>query len=147
MKSLLRQLAVFVVILSALVLPPGAGKAAEDKNAGLFVNLTSLDTGMAGHALVFADKALKRGHPVVVFLNHKAVLIAAKSVPHAAYHGKPLAEHLKVVIGAGGKVIVCQMCLTDHGMKETDLMEGAVRGSTELVHGYLFDPAYKVMSW
>ena len=121
--------------------------AAEDPNAGLFVNLTSGDTGMAGHALVFAGKALKRGHPVVLFLNHKAVLIAAEGMPQTSYQGKSLTDHLNDLITNGAKVIVCQMCMKMHGMTEAHLIDGAVRGQPDLVQGYLFDPIYKVMSW
>ncbi|WP_161973706.1 DsrE family protein [Hwanghaeella grinnelliae] len=121
--------------------------AAEDPNAGLFVNLTSGDTGMAGHALVFAGKALKRGHPVVLFLNHKAVLIAAEGVPQTSYQGMTLTDHLTALITDGAKVIVCQMCMKMHGMTEAHLIDGAVRGEPDLVQGYFFDPIYKVMSW
>jgi len=134
---------VFAIVFGTV----SASQAAEDPNAGLFVNLTKLDSGTAGHALVFAAKALKRGHPVVVFLNHKAVLIAAEGVPHPSYQGQKLDKHLAALLADGAKVIVCQMCMKGHGMVEPNLIDGAVIGNPELVQGYLFDPKYKVMSW
>lgn len=145
MKTPTRWLAAFVMI--ALAIAPSAGQAVEDKTMGLFVNLTTLDNGMAGHALVFSRKALERGHPVAVFINHKAVLIAAEGVPQASYQGQTLHKHLGELIAKGAKVIVCRMCMAGHGMTEMDLMEGAVQGNPELVHEYLFDPKYQVMSW
>lgn len=147
MRLLSKSFAALLVLTSALMMAPAASEAVEDKAAGLFVNLTTVDRGMAGHALVFAGKALKRGHPVAIFLNHKSVLIAAEGVPHPSFQGKTLAEHLTELATNGAKVIVCQMCMDGHGLTEADLIEGAVRGTPELVHRYLFDPAYKVMSW
>ena len=147
MTSHSRPLTALVLLVFALVMAPATGKAAEDKTAGLFVNLTTLSRGMAGHAFVFAGKALKRGHPVAIFLNHKAVLIAAEGVPHPSFQGRSLAKHLTGLIADGAKVIVCQMCMMGHGMTEADLIDGAVRGTPEMVQGYLFDPAYKAMTW
>ncbi|MCP5373870.1 MAG: DsrE family protein [Hyphomicrobiales bacterium] len=147
-RSLARSLALSLALALTLVLTLGSPAArAADNGSGLFVNLSSLDTGLAGHSLVFAGKALKRGHPVVVFLNHKAVLLAADGVPQASYQGKSLNMHLADLMAAGGKVIVCQMCMAAHGMTEAHLVDGAMRGNPELVQGYLFDPVYKVISW
>jgi len=135
------------VIVIALATAPAASNAAEDKAAGLFVNLTTMQTSMAGHALAFADSALKRGHPAVIFLNHDAALIAAEGVPQTSFQGKSLTDRLNDLIAAGAKAIVCRMCMEGHGMTEPNLVKGAVSSNPELVHGYLFDPAYKVMTW
>ena len=147
MKSMNMRLAAFVMAAFALLASPIASQAAEDKNAGLFVNLTTLDTSRAGHALMLADGARKRGHPVVIFLNHKAALIAAEGVPHPSFKGRTLDQLLTTAIADGATVVVCKMCLDDHGLTEPNLVEGAVISSPEVVHGYLFDPAYKVMTW
>lgn len=147
MKSLRQGLAVVALVFFALSLAPSAGNAAEDKNAGLFINLHTFSGGSAGHAFVFAKKAMEGGHPVAIFLNHKAVLIAAEGVPQTSYQGQTLTKHLTDLIAKGAKVIVCQMCMAGHGMNEAQLVDGAVRGTPEMLYSYLFDPTYKVISW
>jgi sulfur relay (sulfurtransferase) complex TusBCD TusD component (DsrE family) len=123
--------------------------AKEDKSMGLFINLTTIGKGQAGHALHFAEKQLKRGHPVTIFLNQKAVLFAAKATPMAPWpmSGKTLREMLGDLIANKAKVIVCQMCAKMQGVKEADLIEGAMLGNPELVADSLFDPSYQVISW
>lgn len=123
--------------------------AAEDPNTGLFINLFSVDAVPAGHAFEFAGKQLKRGHPVAVFLNGKAVWIAAAKAPQLTYpgSGKTLQAMLQELMKAGAEVIVCQACAKAHGVAKDDLIEGALLGNPERVGKRLFDPAYKTISW
>jgi predicted peroxiredoxin len=124
-------------------------QAKEDKSMGLFINLTSIETGQAGHALLFADKQMGRGHPVTLFLNQKAVLLAAKATPMGPWgaSGKSIRETLTELISNGAQVIVCQMCAKMQGLNESDLIEGAKMGNPERVAASLFDPNYQVISW
>jgi len=124
-------------------------QAAEDKSMGLFVNLSTLQTGPAGHALYFAGKHLERGHPVTFFLNGPAVLIASKSAPQATFQivGKTVRDMLEDLVKGGAKVITCQLCIKMQGMDESDLIAGAMLGNPDLVAEYLFDPKYQVISW
>ena len=148
--SLAGLLLVFAVAAaSVLVGFSGNARAAEDKAAGLFLNLANGGTGSAGHALQFVDKMMKRGHPVTVFLNGKAVMIAVKDAPQPTYpvSGKTLQEHLVDLIGQGAKIIVCQVCARGQGVAADNLIDGAVLGKPNLVADTLFDPSYKVISW
>lgn len=147
MKLLAKQIAAFVVIILALAALPAAGQAKEDKSVGLFVNLTTNDQSLAGHALAIAGSAKKQGHPVTIFLNHEAVMIAADGAPSTSFQGKSLTEHLKAAIADGAKVIVCGWCMENHAMTEPQLLDGAVVTSDESINDYIFDPAYKVMTW
>lgn len=147
MTSLGKHFAAIVVAILALTALPAVGQAKEDKSAGLFVNLTTLETSKAAHAFMLANGASKRGHPVVIFLNHKAALVAAKDVPHPSFHGQSLDQLLHMAITNGAKVVVCRMCLENHGLTEPDLVDGAIISSPDIVHSYLLDPSYNVMTW
>ena len=147
MKMFGKQIATFIVVILALTAWPVAGQAKEDKSAGLFVNLTTLDTSRAAHAFMLANGASKRGNPVVIFLNHKAALVAARDVPQPSFKGKSLDQLLQTAISNGAKVVVCRMCLENHGMTDVDLVDGAVVSSPDIVHGYLFNPSFNVMTW
>jgi sulfur relay (sulfurtransferase) complex TusBCD TusD component (DsrE family) len=124
-------------------------QAEEDKSMGLFINLTTFEIGRAGHALHFADKQMARGHPVTLFLNDQAVLLAAESTPMAPWSmsGKTLRDMLADLMQAGAKVIVCRMCATLRGVGESDLVSGAMLGNPERVGESLFDPRYQTITW
>lgn len=138
----------FCVLAAGLVLA-GQAQAEEDKSMGLFLNLSSMQTGTAGHALHFAGKQMERGHPVTVFLNGPAVLFASKSAPQASFPmaGTTVREMLEGMVKDGVKLIMCQMCTKMHGMDQSDFINGAVLGNPELVASSLFDPTYQVISW
>ena len=139
-----------LMALSALALASAfssAAQAAEKKDMGLYVNLATKDTIKAGHAFAHALKLNERGHPMAFFLNGDAVLIAVKNAPQTSFEGKPLQAWLKDVMAKGGKVIVCNVCIKLHNIKQEDLIDGATLGSPEIVSEYLFDPNYQVISW
>lgn len=150
MRGVVRRVAITLATLLVVALTAiQPSRAAEDRGMGLFVNLTSKDGVKAGHALHFAARQLERGHPVVVFLNNEAVAIAAKSADQASW--PPTGESVRALLagmaGKGAKVVVCQACMALQKIAETDLIDGAVKGNPDLVGGYLFDPAYQVISW
>jgi len=145
LKVLFFSLCVFV----AFFLLAGQTRAAEDKSMGLFINLTTIDIGKAGHAAHFAGKMMKRGHPATFFLNHQAVLFASKRGPQATFrmNGQTIRDMLSGLMKDGAKVIACQMCAKMNGLKASDLIDGTQLGNPELVSNYLFDPKYQVISW
>jgi predicted peroxiredoxin len=124
-------------------------QATEDKSMGLFVNLTTSQTAIAGHAVHFASNMLERGHPVAFFLNHQAVAYATNAAPEEAFgdSGQTVAEMLAGLMERGAKVIVCRLCIKMQGIDPQNLVEGAMLGNPELVSEYLFDPSYQVISW
>ena len=140
---------IFFSILVASLLLVGQARAKEDKSMGLFINLTTEQTSASGHAIQFADKMLKRGHPVTFFLNQKAVLFATKSAPQGTYgpSGKTIHDMLLHSMKNGAKVIVCQVCAKMHGIQKSDLVHGAMLGNPDVVSASLFDPKNQVISW
>lgn len=139
----------FVSLLTAGLFFAGQAQAEEDKSMGLFLNLSSIQTGTAGHALHFAGKQMERGHPVTIFLNGPAVLFASKSAPQASVpiEGKTIRDMLDGMVKDGATLIMCQMCAKMRGMDSSDFIDGAVLGNPELVASSLFDPKYQVISW
>jgi predicted peroxiredoxin len=146
---MLRLNTFLLCVLAAGLVFAGHAQAEEDKSMGLFLNLSSMQTGTAGHALHFAGKQMERGHPVTIFLNGPAVLFASKSAPQASFPmaGTTVRAMLEGMVKDGAKLIMCQMCTKMHGMDQSDFIDGAVLGNPELVASSLFDPKYQVISW
>lgn len=144
-----RLSSLFLSLFIVLFVFAGQARADEDESMGLFVNLNTMETGAAGHALHFSGKMMKRGHPVTFFLNEKAVLFASKSTPLGNFgmSKKTIREMLSGLVDKGAKVIVCQVCARMNGVSESDLIDGAQLGNPDLVSSYLFDPKYQVISW
>ncbi len=122
-------------------------EAKEDKSLGLYVNLSSTDTVKIGHAFAQSIKMQKRGHPVTVFLNGGALLVAVKGVPQTSFMDKSLQKWMLELMSGGGKVIICQVCMGVHKIADADLVDGVVIGNPEIISEYLFDPTYRVISW
>ena len=141
----LKQLSVLLVLLSLLIALPAS---AADKK--LFVNLTSDDTNRWGMAVGMATMVLeKQKIPVTIFLNVDAVRLADKNIPQNTYaNGKTAAEMLDGFMKAGGKVIMCPMCMKNvGGMKESDLIPGVVMGGPEVTFPALMADDTKVISY
>jgi len=139
----------FISLFFMAIFFPLQSQAAEDKSMGLFINLTEGDKGPAAHAMHFASKMMKRGHPVTLFLNNSAVSLASKNAPHGVFPmaGKTVPEMMQDLIKDGAVVIVCKMCAKMHGIKPAGLIDGTKLGNPELISEYLFDPKYKSISW
>lgn len=132
-----------LAILAALVsfAPPPAHAGATDP---LFINLISDEGHRASMALGFGAKQLKRGHPLTVFLNDRAVAVAAKenAEKYAAQH-KAIGE----LLAAGAVILVCPMCMKHYGVAETSLLPGLKVGNPELTGGQLFKDDTKTLTW
>jgi sulfur relay (sulfurtransferase) complex TusBCD TusD component (DsrE family) len=112
----------------------------------LFVNLTTDDPHRANMGISFGQHQLERGHPLTIFLNDEGVRVAAKSGRHSRKFG----EHQKLLsdlMAKGAVVLVCPMCLSHYGLKETDLIPGIKMGSPELTGGSLFKENTRALSW
>lgn len=138
-----RRFVLHLLMLTALA----SGSAAAVAGSGsdpLFVNLISGPTShRAEMALAFSGLVLKRGHPVTVFLNDEGVKLAAKSNADAV-KGR---EALSGLIKAGATVIVCQHCMQQYAVKESDLVEGVKVGNPELTQSELFKPDTRTLTW
>jgi sulfur relay (sulfurtransferase) complex TusBCD TusD component (DsrE family) len=124
---------------------PRTTVVAQSKAAApLFINLTSNDAHRVRMALSIARIYQQRGHPVTIFLNDRAVDVAAKK------KGTKFAEQQKtlaVLAEQGAVVLVCPMCMKQYGVQESDLLPGLVVADADKVGQRLFQPDTRTLSW
>lgn len=103
-------------------------KTTADKEATtLIINLTSDATEDPHGSLMglhLAQKSLKNGMNVTVFLNVNAVKLMLPTSDSISFQGENLQEVLRDIMDNGGKVLACPHCMEVHDVKEIDLMEG-----------------------
>ena len=123
-----------LLVLIVVVLAPSAGAA--DTQTSLFVNLTSDELNRAAMAIGLATRVrTEAAVPVTIFLNVEGVNLADGRRPqHQHASGQTVHQMLANFVAAGGKLVVCPMCL-EHvgGMTPADLVDGCVLGGSD--HG------------
>ena len=142
--SISRRGALAAVFLAGLLGVFGALPAKAGPNDPLFINLTSDDGHRINMAFNFGANQMKRGHPLTVFMNDKAVLAASKG------NAEAFAEQQKTIaslLASGAAILVCTMCMKHYGVKEEDLLPGLKVGNTELTGNALFADNTKTMTW
>jgi sulfur relay (sulfurtransferase) complex TusBCD TusD component (DsrE family) len=95
-------------------------------------------------ALNFGSGQMKRGHPLTVFLNDKAVLLGAKA------NSATFAEQQKQIselMGKGAVVIACPFCMKHYGVADADLLPGVQVGNPDLTGGALFKDGTRTLTW
>lgn len=135
----------FIALFLMLIALPAS---ASDKK--LFVNLTSDDTNRAAMAVGMATLVIQKEKiPVTILLNVDAVRLADKTIPQNKYaNGKSATEMLAVFMKAGGKVIVCPMCMNNvGGMTNDDLIPGVVTGGPDVTFPALLADDTTVISY
>lgn len=135
MKLILKMLTVtlFAVSLTGL-------QAQEKSGKTLLISLAS-DQGLrTGMALNFGRMSLKKGTPVVLWMNAEAVKLASKDSPESETK-KMLLEFISM----GGKVYVCPMSSQKMGI--TKLIDGAEFAKFEVISPLLHDPNVTYLSW
>jgi len=141
----MKQFIVLVVLLSVLVALPASASGKK-----LFVNLTSDDTNRAAMAVGMATKILKKQKiPVTIFLNVEAVRLADKTIPQNKYaNDKTVTEMLLGFMKAGGKVIMCPMCMKNvGGMEKSQMIPGIVMGGPDVTFPALLADDTTVLSY
>lgn len=100
--------------------------AAVAEGHSMFVNVTSSDNIKAPMAVMFANKGLKKGIKMTIFLNTEGVRLAVKAfnTPTNARDGQNVHEMLAGFMKNGGTVLVCPMCLSAQGYDKADLIPG-----------------------
>lgn len=138
----------FIVALFGAIL--SANPALADDGQKMFVNLSSDELNRAAMAIGFSTNVLqKKKIPVTLFLNVDGVRIADKAIPeHRHANGKSLKEMLSDFMSAGGRVIVCPMCMNNvGGMTHADLIPGVEVGGPDVTWPALFAPGTTVLSY
>lgn len=137
---MLRKVLAVIALFAALAASPARAEAP----GALFINLTTDEPHRADMAMMFAGSMLQRGHAVTLWLNDRAVLLAAKI--QAGTFAKQQ-QTMTELMGKGVTVIVCPFCADHYGVKLTELIAGAKVGNPELTGGLLFKPETRTLSW
>lgn len=139
MKSMITAMLLAVFVLAT----PTAQPRAADAPTTLFVNLTTDDAWTNEMGLFYAEKVLDAGHPVIVFMNVRAVRFAVKDVPAQL---KPAQDALKALMAKGAKVHVCGMCTKRAGLSQEQWIDGTVAGGAETI-AIQMNPSTQVLSY
>ncbi len=139
----LAALAAWLFLLSA-GLPAHAAPAAEDKDAPLFINLTSDEGHRTLMAIGYGANQVQRGHPLTLFLNDRAVVLAARG-NEARYPEQQ--RMLAKLVGSGATVYVCPMCMKQYGVQQADLLPGLAVSTPDLTGAALFRENTRTLSW
>ncbi|MBK8689216.1 MAG: DsrE family protein [Betaproteobacteria bacterium] len=139
MRYVTRLLVAVALVLGSLASPALAG----DKDP-LFIGLSSDQSQRVGHVLHFSGLQMARGHALTIWLNESGIFLASKkySKKHSAQQ-KTLAE----LMSKGATVLICQYCMKQLDVKESDLLPGFVIGNPELLGGAIFKDNTKTLSW
>jgi predicted peroxiredoxin len=116
-----------LLLLAFLSLGINTTGFADDDDKKLFVSLISDDLDRAAMAVSISNKVLSTEKiPVTIFLSAQGVRWADKNIPQNRYaNGKTIPEMLQGFMKAGGKVIICRMCMENvAGIKEADVIDG-----------------------
>jgi sulfur relay (sulfurtransferase) complex TusBCD TusD component (DsrE family) len=127
--------------LAGLSLISAARAGATDP---LFINLISDDGHRINMAFNFGAMQIKRGHPLTIFMNDKA-LLAASSANAARFTEQQ--KTMASLMASGAKILVCPMCMKHYGVAETDLLAGLQIGNPELTGNALFADNTKTLTW
>jgi sulfur relay (sulfurtransferase) complex TusBCD TusD component (DsrE family) len=130
--------------VAASLVAASMGARAEDAGAPLFINLTSDDPHRVRMAVGFGAKQQERAHGLTIFLNDRAVHVA--STRNAATFAEQQ-KMLAAVLAAGGKVLVCPMCMEHYGVAKTNLAPGLEVGSPEVTGAALFAEDSRTLTW
>ena len=116
-----------LVLISFICLGASSVTFAGEDEQRLFVSLTSDDLDRAAMAVSVSNKVLSTGSiSATIYLSAQGVRWVDKSIPQNKYvNGKTIPEMLKEFMAAGGKVILCKMCMENiGGIKPDEVVEG-----------------------
>ncbi len=137
-KILLRLVLSFAVALGAVT------AASAGSNDPLFIGLSSDGANRVGHVIHFAGLQMSRGHPVTIWLNESGIFLASKK--HAEKHAARQRE-LAELMGKGVTVLVCQYCMKQLEVAESDLLPGFKMGNPDVVGAALFKDNTRTLAW
>jgi len=114
------------------------------RDISLFINLTTDDATRVKMALHFGMKQLMIGHPLVIFLNDKAVVVCSKT-NFEKYADQQ--KTLTALLGKGAILYICPMGMKNYGIQETELIPGLQLCNADLIDQYLMKPNIRALSW
>jgi len=145
-----KKMKLTIAIIIFFTIGTASTSFAAENTQKLFVNLTSDEINRATMAIMFSTKVLKEKKiPVSLFLNIEAVRIVDKNIPeHKHVSGKSLKEMIAGFMAAGGRVLVCPMCMKNvGGLSQQDLIKGVEVGGPSQTWPALFADNTTVLSY
>lgn len=136
-----------IILAAFLGLAFVSGSASADTK-GVFIDLSSSDVFKI-HRAFAVGTMLRNMHdvPVTVYLSLAVTPYADKDYPVGqmlSLRGQTVKQHIEDFMKAGGKVMVCAMCLQGHGMTEADLIPGV---TAEMPGKYMLADDVKLLSY
>lgn len=147
LRNLALAFASLVLIAGTLFAPLPA--AAQDKPQ-LFINVTDEDPWKVSMAAFFGTAfAQKQGHQTTLFVNVQAtpLFTKAKSAVRSEQFGKSVHDMVREFQAAGGKVLICPVCMKALGISADDLIDGAEVATVQSVNAVLFNASTKTLAW
>lgn len=133
-----------ILFIATLLFSLCANSAVELNKDPLFINLTSNESHRATMAIGFGKNQLIKGHPLVVFLNDKGVLLASgKNTQKFTAQQQMIQE----IIKSGGTVYACPSCMKHYAVNEADLIPGVKISNPDLTEAALFTGNVRTLSW
>lgn len=111
-----------MTVLAVIALPLSALAAKEP----IYINLATNDPVKVSMALDAGRQYAEKGHPIVIYLNDKAVLLGVEVKSRDVSKEQ---EAIRQAIANGATVIICPTCLEDHGFTRINLVKGVVLGA------------------
>ena len=106
------------LLLCATSYPPNAR---GENNNYLLINMITYDTEASRKAIDYAKVELKKGRPVIIYLEDQSVLVIVKANAHRF---KEQQQNLSELMRNGAIVAVCPDCLERFNLSELDLLPG-----------------------
>ena len=114
---------------------PDASKNINNKTKMVY-HLSSDEPWRATIALLDSQNMLRMGYNVTLMLSIEGVQLGVKD-PHQYLGLQALTKNVSDFINTGGNVIVCEVCLKVAGYNNTDIIEGSIIGSPEIMANLL----------
>jgi len=133
-----------ILFIATLLFSLCANSAVELNKDPLFINLTSNESHRATMAIGFGNNQLLKGHPLVVFLNDKGVLLVSAKNRSKFTTQQQLIQD---IIKSGGTVYACPSCMKYYAVNEADLIPGVKISNPDLTEAALFTGNVQTLSW
>ena len=128
---ILSSVALCLSTVQAFLLSSTDVYAQENVNP-LVYHLSSDEPWRATVAISDATSLLKLGHNVTLLLSVEGVQIGVKN-PHHYLGLNSLTGNVTNFISEGGNVIICEVCLRIAGYNNSDIIDGASIGNSEIM--------------
>jgi len=119
---------VLIAVVLGLAFVSGTSQAAPK---GVFIDLSSPDIFKIHRAFAVGTMLRSEGVDVTVFISLGVTPFVEKDYPISsmlALRGENVHDHMKNFMAAGGKIMVCGMCVGGHKVNTKNLLPGITLG-------------------